>query len=105
MNNLINEYNEMLNRNRIPVFEYELPCGEFLEVWVQVDDEGVKFSADFQDLEMYFDGIINGASEQDYNNHFVINPDDLVDFNLDNVLAFINENIVDGYLSPNGLLV
>lgn len=96
MNTIQVQFSEMLQRGTLPFLEYELFDGEFLTVEIQATNEGLQFSADFNDLPCFFDGKIVGSG------NFWLLPYDL-DFSLDQHLELIDQNIRDGYIIAHSL--
>jgi hypothetical protein len=102
-NNLVQQFNEMLDRGIIPCMEYQLPDNEWLVVDMQVMDlqserKGVVFSLS-EDLKPYFSGNVEKIG-RDY-----LIPYD-ADFDcIDDYIAEINIEVIEGLLIPNNLLV
>ena len=99
------QFNEMLSRGVMPVFEIGLENGEYLEVnlGLHIDgrcaaNSGVTFEIDTDDLPTFFDGAIKNKGGGVY-----ILPYDKYFDNLDTYLETIMENILEGYLLPNNL--
>lgn len=100
MNTIKKQFDEMLSRGIIPVFEHELPNDEWLTVDISVNDKGVLFSFDSNSLPVSFDGEIEVIND----NHYLLPFDDCFD-NLDTYLEMISVNVMEGYLLPNNLFV
>jgi len=102
-NNLVQQFNDMLDRGFIPCMEYQLPNNEWLVVDIQVMDlqserKGITFSLS-EDFTTYFSGSIEKIG-RDY-----LIPYE-VDLNcIDNYIAEINIEVIEGLLIPNNLLV
>ena len=100
---ITDQWAAILLRGIIPCFEYELKGDEWLLVDLELIDnkEGLflKFSFDSDGMRTSFDGDIIK-----YNNDFYgIKIDLEYDNNLDILLEHINDNILEGYILPNGL--
>lgn len=94
------QFQEMLSKGRLPIMEFELSTGDFLVVEVAVHTEFIEFYGDFQDLPNYFDGIVKSQQR----NWFHIDNEDMDGWSLDQLLEFIHDNIMEGFLIPNNLL-
>jgi hypothetical protein len=104
MRELLEQYNEMLDRGIIPVMEYDIGGGEYLVVRIGVTDrlntkhQGILFEFDGEGRGVSFDGEIeaigNGVYLLPYSEYFT---------SLDSYLEMISENIIEGYLIPNNL--
>lgn len=88
---------QMLQRGRMPLFEYELNNGEYLLVQLECTETTIKFSFDDSFGSVHFDGDIQGD-----NGYYSYQFDN--DYNtLDSLLELIDTNIMEGYILPNGL--
>jgi hypothetical protein len=101
------QVDSLINRGRIPCFEFERMIDnekEWFVVDFEVTDKGVEFSFDQANLAVSFDGNIEQLSE----NYFLI-PFDNAEYlvnnveSLDEYLYVISDNIRDGYLYSNGI--
>lgn len=94
------QWQAMLDYGKIPLFEILLNNGDYLVVDIdyQTGDDFISFSFD-DSLPVFFDGEIkkHGGSY-----HVIL--DDCFN-NLDNYLELIHDNIIEGYIIPNDLLL
>tara|TARA_R110002126_G_scaffold192495_6_gene340670 strand:- start:2546 stop:2857 length:312 start_codon:yes stop_codon:yes gene_type:complete len=93
-----NQFNEMLARGTMPLFEFELNGGDFLLVDLSVNNNGIVFSFDTNQLDTSFKADIIKLSD----NSFLMPYDDFFD-SLDSYLDMIHENIIEGFLIPTNL--
>ena len=91
------QFQEMLTRGIVPVFEFKLSTGEYFTADLSVHDKGVCFEFDEDGLPVSFDGEIKGDGDTYY-----LPYDEYFD-HLDYYLNMISENILEGYLLPNDL--
>lgn len=89
----------MINNGIIPALEYEMLNGDWLVVDIELTDNGLRFSFDNMDLSTWFSGDIIGQRDGIY---FILPFDDHID-SLDDMLARINDEIIEGFLIPNNL--
>ena len=94
------QWQAMLNYGKIPMFEIELNNGDYLIVNIdyQAGNNYISFSFD-DSLPVFFDGEIKKHSGE-----YRVMLDECFD-NLDSYLQFIYDNIMDGYIIPNDLLL
>ena len=94
------QWQAMLNYGKIPCFEIELSNGDYLIVDIDYTqgDDYISFSFD-DSLTVFFDGEIKKHGSQ---YHVIL--DNCFD-NLDSYLQVIYDNIIDGYIIPNDLLL
>jgi hypothetical protein len=99
------QFEAMLNRNIMPLFELEISNGEYLIVDIELSEKegrkgynGVQFSFDQDNLKTYFDGDVVKRGDGVY----VVKYDDCFD-DLDSYLEIIMDNITEGFLIPNNL--
>ena len=102
-NNLVQQFNEMLERSIIAYIEYELPDNEWLVVNITVTDKqteqkGILFSLS-EDFETHFSGDIVKVGFR-----YLLPYDEYFD-SLDNYLEQIDLEITEGLLIPNNLLI
>jgi len=102
-NNLVQQFNDMLDRGVIPCMEYQLPDNEWLVVDMQVMDlqserKGIVFSLS-EDFTTYFSGDIETIG-----GNFLLPYDEYFE-SLDSYLEQISDEILEGVLIPNNLLV
>ena len=90
------QFSDMLSRGVMPLFEYELNNGDFLEVKITICDRGVWFIFD-NELETFFSGDIRKDGKE-----FLL-PFDLYFDNLDHYLQQIDMEMTEGYIIPNNL--
>jgi hypothetical protein len=107
METLYTQFNEMLCRGTLPLFEFEMSNGDYLVVNIQISDkqskdQGFLFSFDTDNKPVFFDGEI--VEFENNNNLFLLPFDDYFD-NLDYYFQMISDNITEGYLLPNNLFV
>ena len=98
MNMIKEQWNEMLNRGCMPLFELEIIGDEHLLVDLSVSDKGIEFSFDAEGLQTSFDFNI----EKIHSNKFVLLFDEYYD-DLDSYLELIHENLMEGFITPNQL--
>ena len=99
------QFNEMLGRGIIPVFEYEVQGGEYLTVDISVNDLGVCFKFD-QEFPVYFSGEVENVNGRDDYSSFVITyclPFDEYKEELSEYLEQIDGEITEGYIYANTL--
>lgn len=97
---IYNQWQAMLNCGKIPLFEIELSNGDYLVVDINYTkgDEYISFSFD-DSLKTWFDGDIKKHGGQ-----YRILLDDCFN-NLNSYLETIYNNIIEGYIIPNDLLL
>ena len=101
---IYNQWQSMLDYGNIPCFEIELSNGDYLLVDINYTkgDDFISFSFpsfDDDSLPVFFDGeIIKHGSQY----HVML--DECFD-NLDSYFELIYNNIMDGYIIPNDLLL
>jgi len=95
-----NQWQSMLNYGRIPLFEIELNNGDYLLVDIDYTqgDEYISFSFD-DSLPVFFDGEIKKHGSQ---YHVMLDP---YFESLDSYLELIYNNIIEGYIIPNDLML
>ena len=95
-----NQWQAMLNYGKIPLFEIELSDGDYLIVDIdyQAGNNYISFSFD-DSLTVFFDGEIK---KHGGNYHVMLDP---YFESLDSYLELIYNNIIDGYIIPNDLLL
>jgi len=94
------QWQSMLNYGRIPCFEVELNNGAYLLVDIDYTqgDDYISFSFD-DSLPVFFDGEIKKHGRE---YHVIL--DECFD-NLDSYLELIYNNIIEGYIIPNDLML
>ncbi len=97
MQTLKTQFQTMLANNIIPVFEFEMSNDEYLVVNIYLDDKGIGFEFDNDNLPVSFDGEIENEGDT------WLLPFDECFEELDHYLQMISENITDGFLIPNDL--
>jgi len=97
---IYNQWQSMLNYGRIPLFEIELSNGDYLLVNIDYTqgDDFISFSFD-DSLLVYFDGEI-----KKHGGGYHVILDECFD-NLDSYLELIYNNIIEGYIIPNDLML
>ncbi len=97
---IYNQWQSMLNYGKIPCFEIELSNGDYLLVDIDYTqgDEHISFSFD-DSLPVFFDGEIK---KHGGNYHVILDP---YFESLDSYLELIYNNILEGYIIPNDLLL
>lgn len=98
METIKDQYNAMLDRGIIAVFEFSIVSDEYLLVELDISDQGILFSFDSDNKRVAFDGEIVTIDD----NHYCL-PFDKYNESLDSYLEVIHENITEGYLIPNNL--
>lgn len=95
-----NQWQAMLNSGKIPCFEIELNNGDYMLVDINYaqDDNYISFTFD-DSLPVFFDGEI-----KKHGGGYRILLDDCFS-NLDSYLETIYDNIIEGYIIPNDLLL
>jgi hypothetical protein len=95
-----NQWQTMLNYGKIPMFEIELSNGDYLivDIVYKQGDDFISFYFD-DSLPVFFDGEI-----KKHGGGYRIMLDDCFD-NLDSYLQLIYNNIIEGYIIPNDLLL
>ena len=90
----------MLNYGRIPLFEIELSNGDYLIVNIDYTqgDDFISFSFD-NSLPVFFDGEI-----KKHGGGYHVMLDECFS-SLDSYLQLIYDNILEGYIIPNDLLL
>ena len=99
MNMIKEQWNEMINRGAMPLFEVELKDNEYLLVNLAIVEEGIEFSFDSNDLPVSFDGDI----ETIHSNRYLLPFDEYVE-SIDSYFETILDNLNDGYLYSNNLI-
>jgi len=97
---IYNQWQDMLNYGRIPCFEIELSSGDYLIVDIDYTqgDDFISFSFD-DSLPVFFDGEIKKHGRE---YHVML---DECFSSLDSYLELIYNNIIEGYIIPNDLLL
>lgn len=94
------QWQEMLNYGKIPCFEIEMINGDYLIINIDYQAGNNYISFYFDDsLPVFFDGEIKKHGSQ---YHVIL--DNCFD-NLDSYLQLIYDNIIDGYIIPNDLML
>ena len=94
------QWQAMLNYGKIPLFELELSNGGYLLVDIDYTQGNDFISFSFDDsLPVFFDGEI-----KKHGGNYHVMLDDCFD-NLDSYLELIYNNIIEGYIIPNDLLL
>ena len=95
-----NQWQAMLNYGKIPMFEIELSNGDYLLVDIDYREGNDYISFSFDDsLTVFFDGEIKKHG----GNYHVMLDECFND--LDSYLQVIYDNIIEGYIIPNDLLL
>jgi hypothetical protein len=94
------QWQAMLNYGKIPMFEIELSNRDYLVVDIDYTqgDNYISFSFD-DSLPVFFDGGIKKHGSQ-----YHVMLDECFN-DLDSYLQLIYDNIIDGYIIPNDLLL
>ena len=94
------QWQTMLNYGKIPCFEIELSNGDYLLVDVdyQAGNNYISFSFD-DSLPVWFDGEV-----KKHGGEYRVMLEDCFD-NLDSYLQLIYDNIMEGYIIPNDLML
>ena len=94
------QWQAMLNYGKIPMFEIGLSDGDYLIVNIdyQAGNNYISFSFD-DSLPVFFDGEI-----KKHGGEYHVILDECFD-NLDSYLELIYNNILEGYIIPNDLLL
>lgn len=100
MNNSIrNEWERMISRGTIPVFEYKI--GEYnylvVELSLSEDNQEIEFSFDSDNKKTWFSGDVVIINDNRYK--ITVDPG----MSLDEHIQLIDQEMTDGYLLPNGL--
>ena len=98
------QWQAMLNYGKIPMFEIELSNGDYLIVDIDYKqgDDFISFSFqsfDDDSLPVFFDGEI-----KKHGGEYRVMLDEYFN-DLDSYLGLIYNNIIDGYIIPNDLLL
>jgi len=94
------QWQSMLNYGKIPCFEIELSNGDYLIVDIDYREGDNYISFSFDDsLPVYFDGEIKKHGSQ---YHVMLDP---YFESLDSYLELIYNNIIEGYIIPNDLML
>lgn len=96
---MIQEWQEMIEHGTTPLFEIELINDEYLLVYLECDKKGIRFYFDNDNKPVYFDGIIQEITQKGYRLPF----DDC--FSLDEHLETVYSNVNEGFIIPNQLFV
>lgn len=94
------EWQAMLERGTMPLFEIELKDGEFLLVDLELfaDLEEIRFSFDSMNLKPWFSGNIKTYSDCGF-----ALPVTEYDDSLDELLEVVMQEISEGFICPNNL--
>ena len=97
---IYSQWQDMLKNGIIPCFEIETINGDYLLVDIdyQAGNNYISFSFD-DSLPVFFDGEI-----KKHGGEYRVMLDDCFD-NLDSYLQVIYDNIIEGYIIPNDLLL
>ena len=105
MNNVQKEirsqWDESINSGIIPCFEFELAYNDYLIVDIELSEEGDCFIFSF-DKDRLCDTHFSGEVKHIIANNYQLDIDEYCD-KLEVYLQQIYNEIVDGYLLPNGL--
>jgi hypothetical protein len=93
-----NEWQDMLGRGVMPMFEIEVIDGEYLDVDLGIVGNGIYFTFDQDGLPVYFDGDIISGGDGVY----ILPFDEYM--TLQDMLELIIDNIREGFIDPNGLV-
>lgn len=100
------EFNDLIQENRLPILEYPISLDmtaedeiEWLTVEINVADEGVKFSFDDHNLPIAFDGDIRTTND----NCHLVPFDSEFPQTLDELLQRVDENVREGFILSNGV--
>jgi len=97
---IYNQWQSMLNYGKIPCFEIELSNGDYLTVDIDYREGDNYISFSFDDsLPVFFDGEIKKHGRE---YHVIL---DECFSSLDSYLELIYNNIIEGYIIPNDLLL
>jgi len=98
---ITNEWQAMLSRGTMPLFEFELKNDEYLIVDIELnaDKEAFIFSFDSMDLKTWFSGNVKMVHDC----KFSFPLDDYFD-NLDYYFQEIYMEVLEGFIIPNNLL-
>lgn len=106
MSNAIKQqWQQMINRGTMPLFEIQITESDYLLVDLSLTDDGIRFSFDTSPIAPYnvlpvsFDGEIIQLGEGVY----VLPFESACSDGLDSLLEMIYENITEGFLLPNNL--
>ena len=100
MNSLKEQFDSMISRGIIPVFELDLPDDEYLIVNILCDNsKGIYFNFDDLGLKASFDGDIIKRGDS-----YFVKYDPCFE-SLDSYLELIHENVIEGFILPNNLFV
>lgn len=94
------QWQTMLNYGKIPMFEIEMINGDYLLVDINYTEGNDYISFSFDDsLPVFFDGEI-----KKHGGNYHVMLDNCFD-NLDSYLQLIYDNIIEGYIIANDLLL
>lgn len=94
------QWQTMLNYGKIPMFEIELSNGDYLLVNIDYTQGNDYISFSFDDsLPVFFDGEL-----KKHGGEYRVMLDDCFE-SLDSYLQLIYNNILEGYIIPNDLLL
>ena len=100
MNNSIRtEWENMISSGIIPVIEYQTGENDWVVVDIQLSDDSqeIEFSFDSDGKTTCFSGDVITINDNRY--RITVDPD----MSLDHHLQLINDEMMEGYLLPNGL--
>ena len=97
MKTLFDQWQAMLERNIIPVLEYQIAENDWVVVNISIEPDGFYFNFDENSLPTHFSGDIYKKGDS-----YLLKFDECFD-DLDYYLQMISEEIADGYLLPNDL--
>lgn len=97
--NIVNQFHNFIDNGGMPVIEYELKDGDFVEVYIAVDDKGVLFELDTLGLKTYFSGDVQDTGGGVYRIKF-----DEFFTDLDYYLQNIDSEVTEGFLIPNDIM-
>ena len=98
--NIVLQWENMLNSGKIPCFEFELKNDEYLLVNLELNETNkeIQFSFDSMNLKTWFSGNV----KQYHDCLFALPIDDYCE-NVDQVLEVIYEEVNEGFIIPNRL--
>ena len=105
MQTIIDQFNDMLQRGKMPLFEIEIINTDGERDWLIVDielhEKGIVYRFDDMDLPVWFDG--NTVQLNAENNGCQLVPFDEYFTDMHYYLEYIIEDIMEGFIIPNGL--
>ena len=98
------QFDDMLQRGRMPLFEYQIAQDDWLIVDIEYNDNGIIFSFDDRCVDkpvFFFSGNVKQLHPDNFGCYLM--PFDDCFNDLDSYIQAIDEEMTEGFLLPNNL--